>query len=208
MLYHTAKDHLVRHVGALAARPTGSIWDYVPEPRLHIARPLINDARVGVVDPEEDAMHENEDRDDAENAPRCLGCGRFMHRDDDVYPCMNCHATPFHLECLEPHYQQAHPRPQQVLEEKERTKEEEILQKESEEARLQWVDQMTYLSRGATPRSRRITSIVVALVSVGLGVTKSWSSAAADAPVPLLQGKTVNGSMGTTQGHLGFDIQG
>ena len=131
-----------------------------------------------------------------------------MHRDDDVYPCMKCHATPFHLECLEPHCQQAHSRSQQVPKENERAKEEEILQKESEEARLQWVDQMTYLSRGATPRSRKITSIVVALVSVGLAVRKFWSPAAADAPVPLLQGKTVNGSMGTAQGHLSFDIQG
>ena len=54
MLYHTVKDHLVRHVDALSARPTGSLWDYVPEPRLHSPQPLINDAQspnVNVVDP-------------------------------------------------------------------------------------------------------------------------------------------------------------
>ena len=126
MFYHTMEDHLVRHVDALTARPTGSLWDYVPEPRLHTAQPLINDAQpanTGVVDPA------NEGCGDAEDALRCLGCGRFMHRDDDVYPCMKCHATPFHFECLEPHCQQAHSRPQQVPKENERTKEEEILQK-------------------------------------------------------------------------------
>ena len=48
MFYHTMKDYLVRPVDALTARPTGSLWDYVPEPRLHTAQPLINDARSGV----------------------------------------------------------------------------------------------------------------------------------------------------------------
>ena len=87
--------------------------------------------------------------------------------------------------------------------------EEEILQKESDEARSQWVDQMTNLSRGAMPLGRKITSVVVALVSVGLAVGPFGSPAAADAPVPLLQGKTVNDStMGTAQEYLGFDIQG
>jgi len=32
MLYHTVKDHLNRHLLALTLRPTGSIWDFVPEP--------------------------------------------------------------------------------------------------------------------------------------------------------------------------------
>ena len=263
MFYHTMKDHLVRHVDALTARPTGSLWDYVPEPRLHVAQPLINDARVGVgqpefateacfvcnvfgpcpctqavntgvVDPEEDTMKANEDRGNAEAALRCLGCGRFMHR-DDVYGCMDCPATPFHLECLEPHYEQAHPRPQQAFEgtsnqhskrerrcticgeyanvpfyncnfcdaspsyhhgrccywsprrKKEKVNEEEILQYESDEARLQWVDQMTNISKSAMPLGRKIASIVVALVSVGLAVGPFRSPDAADVPVSLLQ---------------------
>ena len=131
-------------------------------------------------------MQADEDRGDAEAALRCLGCGRFMHR-DDVYGCMDCPATPFHLECLEPHYEQAHPRPQQAFEEKEKAKEEEILQQESDEARSQWVDQMTNISESATPLGRRIASIVVALVSVGLAVGPFWSPAAADVPVSLLQ---------------------
>ena len=32
MLYHTVKDHLQRHVPVLSSRPTGSLWDFVPEP--------------------------------------------------------------------------------------------------------------------------------------------------------------------------------
>ena len=61
------------------------------------------------------------------------------------------------------------------------------LQKEVDDANLQWVDQMTNLSKGAMPLGRKITSVVVALVSVGLAVGPFWSPAAADAPVPLLQ---------------------
>ena len=87
MFYYTAKDHLVRHVDALSAQPTGSLWDYVPEPRLHAAQLLINDARVGmghpntgVVEPEEDAMQASRDRGYAEGALRCLGCGISMRR--------------------------------------------------------------------------------------------------------------------------------
>ena len=93
--------------------------------------------------------------------------------------------TPF--ECLEPHYDQAHPQPQQARKEKEKAEEEEILQQEADDACSQWVDQMTNLSKIAMPLGRRITSIVVALVSVALAVEPFWSSAAADAPVPLLQ---------------------
>ena len=183
MFYHTMKDHLVRHVDALTARPTGSLWDYVPEPRLHAAQPLINDAQpanTGGVDPADEGWG------DAEDVLRCLGCERIMHR-DDVYPCMDCHAIPFHLECLELHCDQAHSRPQQADKEKEKAEEEEILQQEADDARSQWVDQMTNLSKIAMPLGRRITSIVVALVSVALSVEPFWSSAAADAPVPLLQ---------------------
>ena len=104
-----------------------------------------------------------------------------MHR-DDVYPCMSCHATPFHLGCLEPHYEKAHPRPQHHIH-----LEEEILQEESDEARSQWVDQMTNLSNSAMPLGRKITSTMVALVSVGLAVGPFWSSVDADAPASLLQ---------------------
>ena len=182
MFYHTVKDHFFRHVNALAARPTGSLWDYVPEPRLHTAQPLINDAQsanTGVVDPA------NEGCGDAEDALRCLGCGRFMHR-DDVYPCMDCHATPFHLECLEQHYEKAHPRPGPVQEEKEKTDEGEILQQESEEARQQWANQMTNL-KCTMPLSRKIATTLAALASVWFAVGPSWSSMPADVPVSLLQ---------------------
>ena len=103
---------------------------------------------------------------------------------------MDCHATPFHLECLEPHYEQAHPRPQQAHKEKEKAEEEEILQQEADDARSQWVNHMTNLSRFAMPfgrRSFRIASIAVALVSVGLSAEPFWATTAADVPVPLLQ---------------------
>ena len=104
-----------------------------------------------------------------------------------VYVCADCQATPFHLECLDKHCDHAHPRPRQELKEKEDAEEEEILQQEADDARSQWVNQMTNLSKIAMPLGRRITSIVVALVSVALAVEPFWSSAAADAPVPLLQ---------------------
>ena len=63
----------------------------------------------------------------------------------------------------------------------------EVLKQEADDACSQWVDQMTNLSKIAMPLGRRITSIVVALISVALAVEPFWSSAAADAPVPLLQ---------------------
>ena len=91
------------------------------------------------------------------------------------------------MGCLETHYYRQHPRPQQAHKEKEKAEEEEVLQQEADDARSQWVDQMTNLSKIAMPLGRRITSIVVALVSVALAVEPFWSSAAADAPVPLLQ---------------------
>ena len=52
---------LARHVDALVVRPTGSLWDYVPEPRRQTARPLINDAHsmnMGVAD-SADAGHDD-----------------------------------------------------------------------------------------------------------------------------------------------------
>ena len=110
MFYHTMKDHLVRHADPLTSRPTSSLWDYVPEPRL-----------------------------------------------------------------------------QEAQEEKEQEEEEEILQREADDARSQWVDQMTNLSKIAMPFSRRITIYVVALVSVALAVESFWSPAAADSLLPLLQ---------------------
>ena len=73
MLYHTMKDHLTRHVDALTARPTGSLWDYVPEPRLPTARQLIDDARSansGVDDPADDGHDEAMDYDHAHPEPR------------------------------------------------------------------------------------------------------------------------------------------
>ena len=100
---------------------------------------------------------------------------------------MDCHQSPFHLECVELHYQRAHPRPQEKPEEDEQAKEEEILQQESEEARTQWVAQMTNLSKLAMPLGRKITSIVVAFVSVGLAVESFWPTTSADAPVSLLK---------------------
>ena len=196
MLHHTMQNHLARHVKALAAQPTGSLWDYVPEPRLHSVRSSINDipgtcnvygpcpctqqANSDVIDPA------NEGRGEVELTLRCLGCGRFMH-EDDVYPCMDCHETPFHLECLETHYERAHPRLQQADKEKERAEEGEILQQEADDAHSQWVDQMANLSKIATPLSHRIIGAAVALVSVVLAAESFWSSVGADAPLPLLQ---------------------
>ena len=37
------------------------------------------------------------------NALRCRDCGRYMAM-IDAFPCMRCFGTPFHLECLENHY--------------------------------------------------------------------------------------------------------
>ena len=105
---------------------------------------------------------------------------------DEVYPCMACQATPFHMECLELHYQRAHPRSHDV-QDKEAKAEEEILQQEADDARAQWVKQMTNLSKIAMPRGRKIAGIVAALVSVVLAVEPFWSTAAAHVPVSLLQ---------------------
>ena len=66
-------------------------------------------------------------------------------------------------------------------------KEQEFLHQENEEARTQWVDHVTNLSKCATPLRRKATSIVVALVSVGLAVGSFWSPTAADVSVSLLQ---------------------
>ena len=95
--------------------------------------------------------------------------------------------SPFHLECLEPHYDQCPARPQRAHKEKEKAEEKEILQEEADDARAQWVDQMAKLSEITMPLSRKIASIVVALVSVALACDPFWSSAAADASVSLLQ---------------------
>ena len=192
MLYHTTKDHLARRVDALTVRPTGSLWDYVPEPRLHNAQPLINDAQlsnVNVVDPADEVEWFAEEK--------CQGCGKFMfrcavwnlkaHALDDAYSCVNCHAAPFHLECLESHCDRCTARPQQAYKEKEKAEAEEILQQEADDARTQWVNQMTNLSKISMSLGRKITSAVVAFISVALTVESFWSPAAADAPVPLLQ---------------------
>ena len=72
-------------------------------------------------------------------------------------------------------------------EEKKKAEEGEILQQEADDALAQWVDQATNLSKIAMPLGRRITIVVVTFVSVALAVGSFWSSAAADAPVPLLQ---------------------
>ena len=194
MFYYTMKDHLVRHVDALAARPTGSLWDYVPEPRLQTIPPLINDASIGMSnsDFEQQASSDvvdsaNEDRDEAADIFHCLGCGQLMHS-DDAYLCVDCPACPFHLLCLELHCSQAHSRPQEVYKEKEEAEEEkEFLQREADAARSQWADQMDKVSKTAMPLSYRIVNTVVVLVAVGLVVEPYWSPAAADVPVPLLQ---------------------
>ena len=213
MFYYTIKDHLSRHVTALTARPTGSLWDYVPEPRLHAAQPLINDIRAGVrsselvtetcsarnapgpgqaTQPAEAGVTDlvNEDCDDTEGTLQCLGCGQLikwiMHR-DDTYACMDCRAGPFHIKCLESHYEQAHPRPQQAFKEEERAKENEILHRESEEARSLWANHMTNLSKSATPLNYKIISMMAVFASVGLAVGPFWTSTAADAPAALLQ---------------------
>ena len=211
MLYHTMKDHLARHVDPLTAQPTSSLWDYVPEPRLQIAQPLINDARSGVgttnnefatqacfvcntfgpcactqSDEAELADSMNEAPSSPKKKLRCLGCGQFMHR-DDIYPCMDCFKSPFHAGCLEDHYERAHPRPQQAHEDDKKVKEEEILQREADDACSQWVDQMTNLSNIAMPLSRRIASFVVIFVSVALAVEPFWATITADEPVSLLQ---------------------
>ena len=108
---------------------------------------------------------------------------------------MNCHGTPFHLECLETHYEQAHPRPRRAG--KERTtvgkdkkvaeEEERILQREADDARSQWVNHTTNLSKIATPLSRKVTGVAIALAAVALVVEPLGPSITADAPMPLLK---------------------
>ena len=193
MLYYTMKDHLVRHVDALTARPTGSLWDYVPEPRLQTAPPQINDANLGRGNSKSEQQASSdiadsidEDRDEVVDIFRCLVCGQFMHKDEE-YLCMDCAARPFHLPCLELHRSQAHPRSHPADEEKERAEEKEILQKEADAARSQWVDQMDKLSKTAMPLSHKIASILVVLVAVGLVAEPLWSPAAVDEPVPFPQ---------------------
>ena len=195
MFYHTMKDHLARHVDALIVRPTGSLWDYIPNPRSHNLQPPINSTQsqgANVVDPADEVEWFVGEED-----TRCKGCEKFMfrcaawnlraHAIDDAYTCMDCRAAPFHLECLEVHRDQCPTRPQQSHKEKERIEEEEILQQEADDARIQWANQMTYLQNISMPLSRKITSAVVILVSVALTIESFWSSAAVDAPMPLLQ---------------------
>ena len=110
-----------------------------------------------------------------------------MHR-DDVYPCMNagCHATPFHLECLEEHYQKCRPLPPQEAEEN-LPDEEDMLAKESVEAHSQLVDRMINISKISMPRGSKLASIAVALVSMGFAVGPFWSADAPDTHVSFLQ---------------------
>ena len=61
------------------------------------------------------------------------------------------------------------------------------MQKEADEAKLQWVNQMTSLSRITMPFKRKFANLVVALVAVALAVGSFWSPAVADPPLPLLQ---------------------
>ena len=109
-----------------------------------------------------------------------------MHR-DDVYPCMDCHASPFHLECLEPHYDRCPARLPRAQKEQEKAEEKEILQEEADDARSQWAYQMAKLSEITTPFGRKVASIVIALASVALAVDPFWSPAAANTPVSLLK---------------------
>ena len=97
-----------------------------------------------------------------------------------------CHATPFHFECIEVHYERAHPRSQQEAE-WEGQKEGYILSQESVEARTQWVDQMMKIKRSPMPFRRKLISFAVAFASVVFVVGPSWSPAAVGTPVPLLQ---------------------
>ena len=46
MLYHTVRDHLARHGQVVSVRPTGSFWDYIPEPRLFVGGRLAPDASL------------------------------------------------------------------------------------------------------------------------------------------------------------------
>ena len=187
MFYHTTKDHLARHVEALSVRPTGSLWDYVPEPRLHAAQPQANDAHAmnaGADDPADEGYFTADEGDNADGVFRCLGCEKFMHQ-DEAYSCMECQATPFHIECLELHYDREHPRAQLPDKEKAQAEEEAILQQEAEEASAQWVDQMANLSKIVMPFNRKLASAVIALVSVGLAFEPFWSPTAADAPALL-----------------------
>ena len=117
---------------------------------------------------------------------RCLGCGKFIHRDDS-YSCMECFVDPWHLGCLEYHYRRDHPRPQQANNDNEKTEEEDVLEKEAEDARAQWVDQMTSLSKMTVPLGRKIVSTAAAIVSVALVLEQVWLSDAADSPMSLLQ---------------------
>ena len=97
-----------------------------------------------------------------------------------------CHATPFHLECIELHYERAHPLPQREAEWKG-SKEEDVLTQESVEARSQWVDRMTNISGTPMPLGRKLVSAAVVLVSMGWVVGPFWSPAVADTYVSFLQ---------------------
>ena len=56
MLYHTVRDHLARHGQVVSVRPTGSFWDYIPEPRLFVGGQLAPDASL----PHRRGTHERE----------------------------------------------------------------------------------------------------------------------------------------------------
>ena len=49
MLYHTVKDHLMRHSPVLSSRATGSLWDFVPETTASV--PVVPVAPVAPVTP-------------------------------------------------------------------------------------------------------------------------------------------------------------
>jgi len=176
MLYRTTKDHLNRHVEALTAQPTNSLWDYVPEPRLHSAQPLINDARIRMRNP-----------DFALEA--CFTCNVFG-------PCLCTQQTSSgdvnssDEDCENvagSYYYRAHPQPPEAQKNKEDAEDDELLERDADDARSQWVEQMTNLTKIAMPLGRKITSTIIALIAVAFAVEPCWSSASTDVPGSLLQ---------------------
>ena len=122
MLYHTVRDHLARHGQVVSVRPTGSFWDYIPEPRLFVGGRLAPDASL---------LYQGGNRG--------------------------------------------------------RTHERETLMKESRDAEVQWIDQMTELSNTPMPRRCKIIIFLIALVPITLAIDPLCSAAKVDPQVSLIQ---------------------
>ena len=197
MLCYTIKLHLRMHVEPCSPDPRGSLWDFIPEPRLQVTEyPETGGTQVEAVEDEasgymtceeeEDAAARQSEYNDASSAVKsparalnvlkCHSCERFV-KEDYAHQCVfpECRTLSFHLECLEGHYHRAHPRAQRRLI-SDVPDEERVLAQESAVARAQMMDQVASFTRKKTPLWCKYVSIAVALVSVGAAVGPPWSS--------------------------------